>query len=104
MEPCGDLPSDVKPDLSATLQKLEETKTAGTGTKVDTLAIPFIDEQTVKDVPITVAPVKDVVPEKKEAKNNEATKTGSAERVREKLKSANLKSIGHSMAQTVCTP
>ena len=85
MEPCGD--SDVKPDLSATLQKLEETKTAGT--KVDTLAIPFIDEQAVKDVPITVAPVKDVVPEKKEAKNNEATKTGSAERVREKLKSRN---------------
>ena len=85
MEPCGDLPSDVKPNLSETLQKLEETTT---GTKMETLAIPFIDEQTVKDAPpVAVAPVKDVVPEKKEAKNNESTKTGSAERVREKLKS-----------------
>ena len=81
MEPCGD--SDVKPDLSATLQKLEETTS---GTKVETLAIPFIDGQTAKDEPVAVAPVKDVVPEKKDTKNNEATKTGSAERVREKLK------------------
>ena len=83
MEPCGDLPSDIKPDLSETLQKLEET-----GNKqMETLAIPFIDETvigtTVKDTHVTV---KDVVPEKKEIKNNEPTKTGSAERVRKKVK------------------
>lgn len=80
MEPCGNLPSDVKSDLSETLQKLEET-----GNKsMETIAIPFIDDgvigTTVKDTPVTV---EDVIPEKKETKNNETTKTGSAERVRE---------------------
>ena len=87
MEPCGDLPSDVKPkksDLSETLQKLEETGNKTGNKQMETLAIPFIDEgvigTTVKDTPVTV---KDVMPEKKETKNNESNKTGSAERVRE---------------------
>ena len=83
MEPCGDLPSDIKPDLSETLQKLEETGNKTGNKQMETLAIPFIDEAvtgTVKDTPVTV---KDVVPEKKETKNNESTKTGSAERVRD---------------------
>ena len=83
MEPCGDLPSDIKPDLSETLQKLEETGNKTGNKQMETLAIPFIDEAvtgTVKDTPVTV---KDVIPEKKETKNNESTKTGSAERVRD---------------------
>ena len=84
MEPCGDLPSDVKRDLSETLQKLEETGNKTGNKSMETLAIPFIDEgvidTTVKDTPVTV---EDVIPEKKETKNNETTKTGSAERVRE---------------------
>ena len=84
MEPCGDLPSDVKRDLSETLQKLEETGNKTGNKSMETLAIPFIDEgvidTTVKDTPVTV---KEVIPEKKETKNTETTKTGSAERVRE---------------------
>ena len=79
MEPCGDLPSD----LSETLQKLEETGNKTGNKQMETLAIPFIDETvtgTVKDTPVTV---KDVTPEKKETKNNQSTKTGSAERVRD---------------------
>ena len=84
MEPCGDLPSDVKPDLSETLQKLEETGNKTGNKPIETLAIPIIDEgvieSTVKNTPVTV---NDVIPEKKETKNNETTKTGSAERVRE---------------------
>ena len=83
MEPCGDLPSDIKPDLSDTLQKLEITETGnntgGKNNQMNTLTIPFIDEA-VKDAPVIV---KEVVTETKETpKNNETSKTGSNERVR----------------------
>ena len=83
MESCGDLPSDIKPDLSDTLQKLEITGNTETGNdankKMETLTIPFIDEG-VKDAPVIV---KEVVTETKETpKNNETSKTGSNERVR----------------------